>query len=371
VVAAARRKPAALTEPARPVCAAAGRPLPVGEPAFLRACRRQPTEFTPIWLMRQAGRYMPEYRRVRAKHAFLELCKNPELAAEVTVTAARRLGVDAAIIFADILLVLEPMGMKLEFVKGDGPVLHNRIRTAGAVDRLRPVDPASLAFVFDAVRRTVAELGPAVPVIGFSGAPFTLASYMIEGGASRNYEHTKALMYREPGAFSELMRRLTDAVTPYLNGQIAAGATCVQVFDSWVGCLGPADYRTYVQPHMKRLFAGLKPDVPAIHFGTGNPALLEAMRDAGGDVIGVDFRIDLGQAWSRLGEVAVQGNLDPCALLADRRTMLAAAARVMEQAAGRPGHVFNLGHGILQKTPVDNVRSLVDYVHEYRLGDKP
>jgi uroporphyrinogen decarboxylase len=365
VVTAARRKSA----PAAP--ATIVRSAAAAEPAFLRACRREKTDFTPIWLMRQAGRYMPEYRRVRDKVSFLDLCKTPDLAAEVTVTAVRRLGVDAAIIFADILLVLEPMGMKLEFVKGDGPVLHNRIRTPAAVGRLREVPADALGFVFEAVRTTCAELGEAIPVIGFSGAPFTLASYMIEGGSSRNYDRTKAFMYGETAAWNELMGRLVDAVVPYLNGQIAAGATCVQVFDSWVGCLGPTDYRTFVQPHMKRLFSGLKSGVPAIHFGTGNPALLEPMREAGGDVIGVDFRIDLDEAWKRLGNTAVQGNLDPCVLLANRSTVLAAARRVLDLASGRPGHVFNLGHGILPSTPVDNVRALVDFVHEYRFGDKP
>jgi uroporphyrinogen decarboxylase len=331
---------------------------------FLKACRREPTPFTPIWLMRQAGRYMPEYRSVRSRLGFLDLCKDSDAAAEVTVTAVERLGVDAAIIFADILLIVEPMGVGLEFSKGDGPVLHNPVRTPADVEQLPDVDAAAaVSFVYDAVRKARAALK--VPLIGFSGAPFTLASYVIEGGGSRNYVHTKTLMYREPEAWHTLMRRLATAVTGYLNAQIAAGVHAVQLFDSWVGCLAPDDYQRFVLPHMRTVIAGITPGVPVIHFGTGTSGLLELMREAGGDVIGVDWRIDLGEGWQRVGhDVAVQGNLDPVALFAPRDELRDRAARILERAQGHRGHIFNLGHGILPNTPVDNVIALVDMVHE-------
>src|SRR5262245_33761248 len=283
---------------------------------FLKACRREPTDVTPIWLMRQAGRYMAEYREVRSKVSFLELCKRPELATEVTVTAAERLGVDAAILFADILLILEPLGFDREFAKGEGPVIHTPIREPADVDRVRPMDdPAPLGYVFEAVRGIRAALRPEVPLIGFAGAPFTLACYAIEGGGSRHYEQAKAFLYGDQGAWDALMEILVDATAVYLNAQAAAGAQVLQVFDSWVGNLGPDDYRRFVQPHMRRLFDQLDPAVPVIHFGTDTGALLELQRDAGGQVIGLDWRIELGAAWDRLGPgVAVQGNLDPVVL---------------------------------------------------------
>jgi uroporphyrinogen decarboxylase len=295
---------------------------------FLRACRREPVDVTPIWLMRQAGRYMAEYRALRAKVSFLDLCKDPGLATEVTVTAAERLGVDAAILFADILLILEPMGLDLEFAKGEGPVLHNPIREPADVDRVRPLeDLAPLDFVCRAVASIRAALDPALPLIGFAGAPFTLACYAIEGGSSRHYERAKALMYRDPGAWDALMERFGAATAAYLNAQIAAGVQAVQVFDSWVGALGPDDYRRFVQPHMRRLFRALTPGVPVIHFGTGTGTLLELQRDAGGQVIGLDWRVELDRAWDRLGGgVGVQGNLDPALLLAP-----------IEEIRGRPG----------------------------------
>jgi len=315
--------------------------------------------------MRQAGRYMPEYRAVRERFGFLELCKSPDAAAEVTVTAALRLGVDAAIIFADILLVLEPMGVGLEFSRGDGPVIHRPVRSGADVDRLLPVDPAALAYVTDAIRHARTALPAHLPLIGFAGAPFTLASYLIEGGGSRTYARTKALMLGDAGAWRALMERLTTTIATYLNAQIAAGADAVQLFDSWVGCLSPADYRAHVLPHMRALIDAIRPGTPVIHFGTGTAGLLEAMRAGGGDVIGIDWRIDLDVAWNRLGhEVAVQGNLDPTALLAPVPEIRARAAAILGQAAGRPGHIFNLGHGILPQTPVDHVRALVDAVHE-------
>lgn len=333
---------------------------------FMRACRREPTPYTPIWLMRQAGRYMQEYRRIREQVSFLELCKRPDLASEVTIMAVDRLGVDAAIIFADILLILEPMGMDLEFVAGHGPVLHNPIRGAADVDRLhRDVDiEASLGYVMEAIRCTRAGLKSDVPLLGFAGAPYTLASYMIEGGGSRNYVHTKSLMYRDAGAWHALMTQLSRHTTRYLNAQIAAGAQAVQLFDSWVGHLSPDDYRTFVMPHMQATIAQITPDVPVIHFGAGANALLELMRDAGGNVISVDFRVKLDAAWRRLGAAAIQGNLDPCILYAERPYIRQRAQEILHQAQNRPGHIFNLGHGILPTTPMDNVMALVDDVHE-------
>lgn len=336
---------------------------------FLRACRREPTARVPIWLMRQAGRYMSEYREVRAKTTFLELCKNPELCAEVMITAVNRLQVDAAIIFADLLPILEPMGFELEFAHGEGPVIHNPVRESADVDRALELESVeSLGFVMETVRLTRAGL-PGIPVIGFAGAPFTLASYAIEGGGSRNYLFTKTLMYRDPGAWNELMSRLSRSVARYLNAQIAAGAHAVQLFDSWVGCLGPEDYRRYVLPHTQSLISSITPGVPVIHFATGNSSLLPLLTEAGGDVIGIDWRIELDDAWQQVGfDRAVQGNLDPLALMAPREELFRRAQRILDQAGGRPGHIFNLGHGILPQTPVDNVRALVDYVHEADLA---
>jgi uroporphyrinogen decarboxylase len=333
---------------------------------FLRACRRESVPFTPVWLMRQAGRYMPEYRAVRSRTSFLELCKTPSLAAEVTVTAAERLGVDAAIIFADILLILEPMGIQLEFAHGEGPVIHNPVQTKTDVDRLREVeDVGSLEFVFEAIRQCRSALRPDLPLIGFSGAPFTLASYMIEGGGSRNYVLTKSLMYNDAGAWHALMSLISRALVKYLNAQIAAGAQAVQLFDSWVGCLSPDDYKEYVLPHTQSVIKNLQSGVPVIHFGTGTASFLELMRKAGGDVIGFDWRVRLDDAWKRVGhDVAVMGNLDPVVLFANKDHIRNEARDILQQAAGQPGHIFNLGHGILPDTPVDNVIELVEFVHE-------
>lgn len=333
---------------------------------LMRAVRREPVERTPVWLMRQAGRYMAEYRAVRDKVGFLELCKNPQLSAEVMLTAVARLGVDAAIIFSDLLPILEPMGLELEFTRGDGPVIHNPIRSAKDVERLGELEsPAALDFVMETVRRTRAGLDGRLPVIGFSGAPFTLASYAIEGGASRNYAHVKSLMYRDEGAWRGLMERLARAVAIYLRGQIAAGAQLVQIFDSWVGCLGADDYRRYVLPYTKMVIDAVSPAAPVISFATGNPALLPLLSEAGGAVIGVDWRIRLDSAWAAIGtDRAIQGNLDPVVLLADRDTIRRRTGEILAQAAGRPGHIFNLGHGILPQTPVDNAIALVEAVHE-------
>jgi uroporphyrinogen decarboxylase len=343
-------------------------PPPWHDSPFLKACRREPTPVTPVWLMRQAGRYMPEYRAVRARVSFLELCRDPALATEVTVTAAERLGVDAAILFADILLILQPLGFDLEFARGEGPVIHNPVREARDIDRIAPLDDLSaLGYVFEAVRQIRAALRPEMPLIGFAGAPFTLACYAIEGGGSRHYERAKAFMYRDPAAWNAMLARLVDATAAYLNAQAAAGAQALQIFDSWVGNVSPADYARFVQPHMRRLFAQLAPGVPAIHFGTDTGSLLELQRGAGGDVIGIDWRVPLDAARRRLGDgVALQGNLDPVVLFGPRDELARQTRRVLDEAAGHPGHIFNLGHGILPHTPVDNVLALVDMVHESR-----
>jgi uroporphyrinogen decarboxylase len=379
LVAAAAKKAEERTAPGRAVSVtsrAAGRQThgPLAPPAsgpwddgpFLRAARRQSVERTPIWLMRQAGRYMSEYRAVRERVSFLELCKNPALCAEVMITAVNRLGVDAAIIFADLLPILEPMGMELEYTAGDGPVIHNPLRSSHDVDRFRELESVGpLEFVMETVRLTRAGLPAEIPVIGFAGAPFTLASYAIEGGSSRNYTRTKSLLIGDRGAWDAIMGRLARGVTRYLNAQIAAGAQAVQLFDSWVGCLGPDDYRRGVLPYTKAVIEGLTPGVPVIHFTTGNPALLPLVAEAGGDAIGIDWRIDLDRAWQSVGyERAVQGNLDPAVLLADPAEIRRRAKDVLDRAAGRAGHIFNLGHGILPQTPVENVRYLIETVRE-------
>ncbi len=332
----------------------------------MKACRREPVDATPVWLMRQAGRYMKEYRDLRARVPFLDLCKNPGLVSEVTVTAAKKLGVDAAIIFADLLLIAEPMGFTLEYDVGEGPVVKPALREASDVDRLREVEPLdSLAYFYDAIRQTRSDLDAAMPLIGFAAAPFTLASYLTEGGASRNYVHTKTLMYRDPGAWRALMEHLARNLAQYVNAQIAAGVQALQIFDTWIGCLGPADYRDFVLPYTRTLFQAITPGTPVIHFGTGTPMLLEGMHEAGGDIIGLDFHVELDQAWARVGyNVGVQGNLDPTVLFALPAYIRERVRRILQQAGGRPGHIFNLGHGILPGTPVDHVVALVDAVHE-------
>ena len=332
---------------------------------FLKACRREPVDFTPVWFMRQAGRYMKEFQAVRAKHSLLTVCKTPELAAEVTLQPLQRFAFDAAIIFADILLPLEPMGLQLEFVKGEGPVIHNPVRDKKGVEGLRPVAPEeSLGYVMEAIRLTRRELK--VPLIGFAGAPFPLASYMIEGGASRNYIYTKRMMYAAPDAWKMLMEKLTRVLADYLSAQAAAGAQALQIFDSWVGALSPEDYRIYVLPYMKALFADLrKLGVPLIHFGTGTATLLEMQKEGGGDVIGLDWRVNLDEAWARLGKaVAVQGNLDPVVLFAPLSEIEKRVDDILKRAGSRPGHIFNLGHGILPETPVEHVAAVVEMVHK-------
>ena len=334
---------------------------------FLMACRRQPTKYTPIWLMRQAGRYMKEYRGLRKKYSFLEMCKNPELAAEVTLLPFQKFQVDAAIIFADILLPIEPMGIELEFAKGEGPVIHHPVREMKQIDGLRIIEPEKdLSFLMKAIQIVRKELEGKIPLIGFSGAPFTLASYIIEGGHSKDYVLTKGLMNQNRPAWDGLMEKISEVLIRYLNAQIRAGVQALQFFDSWVGCLSPTDYEGYVLPYSKKVIDGVDKSVPLIHFATSSSSLLELMKRAGGDVIGVDWRVNLGEAWTRLGyDVAIQGNLDPVILLGPPDLIEKEVKRILNEAGGRPGHIFNLGHGILPNTPVDHVAFLVETVHRY------
>jgi uroporphyrinogen decarboxylase len=338
------------------------------ESRFLKACRREATDGTPVWFMRQAGRYLPEYRALRRRHSILDLCHRPELAAEVTLQPIARLGVDAAILFADILLPFEPLGLGLAFAAGEGPQIARPIRSAAQVSALPPVDPVEdLGYVLDAVRLVAPALPPGVPLIGFAGAPFTLASYAIEGGASRTFTTNKRFLHTEPCAWHELLGRLAELVGHYLAAQAAAGARALQLFDSWVGCLGPEDYREYVQPHSRRaLELARGTGVPVIHFGTDTAGFLEDFAASGGDVIGVDWRMPLDVAWERIGDGrAIQGNLDPAALLAPPAILEARVRDVLARAGGRarPGHIFNLGHGVLPETPVEALEAVVAMVH--------
>lgn len=334
---------------------------------FLRACRREPVDATPVWFMRQAGRYMAEYRAVREKHTLLDICKVPELATEVTLQPLRAFAVDAAILFADILLPLEPMGAPFEFAAGEGPRFFEPVRDAAAIEKLRVIDPEeSLAYVLSAIRMIRKELDGKTPLIGFAGAPFTLASYLVEGGKSTNYAITKRLMYREPALWNALMSKLAEVVRRYLRAQIAAGAQAVQLFDSWVGELSPLDYEEYILPHVQHILSDVeKAGVPVIHFGTGTSMLLPLMKRAGGTVIGVDTFTPLDWARERLGpSVAVQGNLEPLLLNAPRELLARRVDDVLRRAGNVPGHVFNLGHGILPETPPDAVKYVADLVHE-------
>jgi len=340
---------------------------PENQYPFLLACRKQPTPYTPIWLMRQAGRYMKEYRALRKKYSFLEMCKNPEMAAQVTLQPIDKFKLDAAIIFSDILIPLEPMGVEFEFAKGEGPVFHRPLREMKDVERLKIIEPEEeIPFLMQAIRIVRRDLEGKIPLIGFSGAPFTLASYMIEGGHSRDYTLTKGLMYQNRPAWDLLMEKISEALIRYLNAQVRAGAQALQIFDSWVGCLTPGDYEEYVLPYSKRVMDGVNKSVPLIHFATSSSTLLERMKQAGGDVIGVDWRVDLGEAWTRIGyDVGIQGNLDPVVLFGPVDLIKKEVKRILDQAKGRPGHIFNLGHGILPNTPVEHVAALVDMVHEY------
>jgi uroporphyrinogen decarboxylase len=337
------------------------------ESRFVKACKAQPVDRTPVWFMRQAGRYMPEYRAVRKQYSLIEICKKPEVAAEVTITAAEALGVDAAIIFADLLLPLEVMGLPFHFSAGEGPVIEKPVRDKEDVDRLRIDRAADLGYVPEAVRLVCKHFGTRLPVIGFCGAPFTLASYMIEGGSSRNYVHAKKMMYSSPAVWDELMRKLVAVVSEYASEQVRAGADVIQIFDSWVGCLSVEDYRRYVLPRTTELVKALqKTDVPIIYFGTDSATLLPSMRETGAEVIGLDWRIPLDDGWRSLGsDCAVQGNLDPVLLFADWKELKSRAEDILRRAAGRPGHIFNLGHGILPETPVENVKMLAKFVQEH------
>ncbi len=359
------RPPISIQTPVESMRPPGDRP-PWWDSPFMKAVRREPTPVTPVWLMRQAGRYMQEYREVRDNVSFLELCRNPALCSEVMCTAVQRLGVDAAIIFSDLLPMLIPMGMDLEYQSGDGPVIHNPIRSPEDVKRVRRLtDLSAVDFVFETVRLTRRDLPDDLPLIGFAGAPFTLASYMIEGRGSRHYAHSKQLMFGHPAAWAELMDKITDSVVAYLVAQFEAGAQCVQIFDSWAGCLSADDYRQSVLPWMERLVDQVSSHGPVINFATGNPELLGPLAQTRAAVIGVDWRIDLAAAWQRIGfERAVQGNLDPTVLLTDYDTIRKHVRRILDAAAQRPGHIFNLGHGVLPMTPVENARAVVDLVHE-------
>ncbi|MDP2995555.1 MAG: uroporphyrinogen decarboxylase [Anaerolineales bacterium] len=334
---------------------------------FLAACHRQPTDATPVWFMRQAGRYMAEYRAIREKYSLLEICYHSELAAEVTLQPVRALGVDAAILFADILLPAIPLGVGLEFAKGEGPILQHPVRTMDDVRALKPVEAeADLGYVMDAIRILRGELKE-TPLIGFCGAPFTVASYIVEGSTSREFLKTKTMMYSDPQTWHALMDKLSSMLTDYLLAQIRAGAQAVQVFDSWVGALTPADYIEFVQPYSRRLLqAAQTTGVPVIHFGTNTATLLPLMKQAGGSVMGLDWRIPLDDGWNLLGQdVAIQGNLDPAALFAPLPELKKRIHDILRRANGRPGHIFNLGHGILQNTPVENVKAAVEIVHDF------
>jgi len=335
---------------------------------FLRACRLKPVDATPVWFMRQAGRYMEEYRTLRQKHSLLDICRNPELATQVTLQPVNRLEIDAAILFSDLLLPLEPMGLPFDFVEGEGPRIEHPIRNAEDIGRLRSFEPRdALGHVLETIRLLQPELAGRIPLIGFAGAPFTLASYAIEGGPSKQYARTKTLMYSEPRLWHQLCELLGSVIADYLAAQVEAGVQAVQLFDSWVGTLTAKDYREFILPHSQRILQEVKSlDVPVIHFGTGTSHLLGDMRDAGGDVIGVDWRIPLDEAWDKIGnDYAVQGNLDPTLLLGPLDRLIAGADDVMQRAAGREGHIFNLGHGILPNTPVEHVQALARHVHKY------
>ena len=332
---------------------------------FLKACRREPVDATPVWFMRQAGRYMSEYRTIRERHSLLEICRTPDLATEVTLQPIRRIDVDAAILFSDLLLPLEPMGLPFDFVKGEGPQIERPISSEADIDRLKVFEPReALAHVLEAIGLIKTALGGRVPLIGFAGAPFTLASYAIEGGHSNNFARTKALMYGHPDAWHRLCGKLADIVGDYLGAQIDAGVDAVQVFDSWVGTLNAADYREFALPHTRRIFDAVGTRVPTIHFGTGTATILDQLREAGGDVIGADWRIPIDEAWQRIGsDRAIQGNLDPTLLLGPTPRMFQQTDDILGRVGTRPGHIFNLGHGILPSTPVEHVQMLAQYVH--------
>jgi len=338
--------------------------------AYMRACRGEPADHTPIWLNRQAGRYMPEYHQLKGRTRSLDFFKNPEMAAQATLDAQRILGVDAAILFADLLPILEPMGLELDYFEGEGPRFANPLRSPREIEALRPlVAEEGTPYIAETVKNCRAGLPADIPLIGFAGAPFTLASYAVEGKGSRNYIEVKKLMHGDFASWTALLDKLVDAVTSYLTLQIRAGVQAVQLFDSWVGCLSPRDYLTHVQPHTKRLIANLKEagggEVPVIYFGTGNPALSDLMYACEPDVLALDWRSPLVPTWEALGAGAIQGNLDPILLCGDWSAVETQTRELLDQVGGRPGHIFNLGHGIVPETPVDNVKRLVELVQSH------
>ncbi len=334
---------------------------------FLRACRREPVDRTPIWLMRQAGRFLPEYRELRSKYDMLTMCRTPEIAVQVTLQPLKHFDLDAAILFSDIMIPLQGMGIRFDIEEGLGPVIGKPVRSQQDADALRVVEPEEdVPFVIEAIRILRAELEDRLPLIGFAGAPFTLASYIVEGRPSRDFARTKVMMHCDPSAWHTLMEKLASSIAAYLHAQIRAGAQAVQLFDSWVGALSPQDYTQYVLPYSKLVFDALAfTGVPRIHFGTGTASLLELLHQAGGDVIGLDWRVPLDVAWHRLGDVALQGNLDPVLMLASPEVVKQQARLILDQVHNRNGHIFNLGHGVLPNTPVENVTELVNFVHSY------
>jgi uroporphyrinogen decarboxylase len=336
---------------------------------FLDACRRRPTDVRPVWFMRQAGRYLRQYREIRARHGILEICKRPDLAATVTLQPVEILDVDAAIIFADLLLPVEPMGLKLRFVTGEGPVIQNPVRTSDDVDSLSTTNTDDLGYVGETIQLVVRALAGKVPVIGFVGAPFTLASYMIEGGPSRNFIRTKRMMYSDETLWRRLMGKIVDVLAPFAASQVTAGARVIQVFDSWVGALGPDDYVRFAAPYSRALIERIRAaGVPVIHFGTGASGFFRELHAAGGDVLGIDWRINIDQAWMDISyRSAIQGNLDPVVMFAPLPELRMRVHELLKRTAARPGHIFNLGHGILPDTPVENVKAVVDFVREFRL----
>src|SRR6202049_574122 len=335
---------------------------------FLEACRRRPTDVRPVWFMRQAGRYMKQYRDIRAKNGILDICKRPDLAAQITLQPVEILDVDAAIIFADLLLPVEPMGLKLRFAAGEGPVIDNPVRTSSDIDSLSISNTDDLGYVGETIQTVVRALAGRVPVIGFVGAPFTMASYMIEGGASRNFIRTKKLMYSDETLWRRLMGKIVDVLAPFAHMQVSSGARAIQVFDSWVGALGSDDYVRYAAPYSRALIERIRSTgVPVIHFGTGASGFFKELHAAGGDVMGVDWRINIDQAWMDISyRAAIQGNLDPAVLLAPLPELKMRVHELLKRTGSRPGHIFNLGHGILPETPVENVKACVEIVRDFR-----
>ncbi len=351
-----------------PVSSAPKKAFQLPDNLFLKACRRERTFRTPVWIMRQAGRYLPEYRKIRSKVSFLELCKTPELAAEAAVSAQEALGVDAAILFADILLIAEPLGFQLEFPEKGGPVIRNPFGGAAGLKRLREVDGnGDLGYVMEAVRLIRSRLKPGIPLIGFAGAPFTVASYLLEGGASKDFSRTRAVLGEDISVWDEFMVRIVKATVSYLNAQVEAGAQALQLFDSWVGILTPDEYKRWVLPFLQILTSGLKKGVPLIYFGVHTEPFFPDILKTGATVIGLDSHVDLGKAWKQLGDVAIQGNLDPNILLTDPDKVRKETEKILQKAGGRPGHIFNLGHGILPETPLENVRTMIDTVKTFKL----